>query len=219
MTIEKAVQNFIETKMSKFLNPKDCFIYNEFSLQHELGIHLREVLGDSYKIQFERNILDISEQYLKNKSAISLCKKEMDIYIRHGNDHYAIELKFPLKEQSAKEVRLYSFIEDIYFMKQVKNLGFNQTFVFTLVNDPGYYTKSDAKGKEVYKIFRQPTVSIGKNEIKKINKDIKKHNEECKNDRNKYKLFPSLATTQTFNWQTIPGLEKTVYRCYFHSIE
>ena len=216
MTIEKAVQNFIKTKMSKFLNPKDCFIYNEFSLQHELGIHLREVLGDSYKIQFERNILDISEQYFKNKSAISLCKKEMDIYIRHGNDHYAIELKFPLKEQSAKEVRLYSFIEDIYFMKQVKNLGFKQTFVFTLVNDAGYYTKSDAKGKEVYKIFRQPTVFIGKNEIKKINKDIEEHNEECKN---KYKLFPSLATTQTFNWQTIPGLEKTVYRCYFHSIE
>ncbi len=29
-------------------------IYNEFSLQHELGIFLREKLVD-YKIQFERN--------------------------------------------------------------------------------------------------------------------------------------------------------------------
>jgi len=29
-------------------------IYNEFSLQHELGIFLREELSD-YKVQFERN--------------------------------------------------------------------------------------------------------------------------------------------------------------------
>ena len=31
-------------------------IYNEFSLQHELGIHLRSSISSTYKVQFERPV-------------------------------------------------------------------------------------------------------------------------------------------------------------------
>lgn len=210
-TVQKAIQDFIDTKLPLLLNPKDCYIYNEFSLQHELGIHLRNELKEQgYKIQFERNIDDVNKQYFKTDFSKTLMKKEMDIYIRHGNDHYAIELKFPLKKQSAREVHMYHLIEDIVFMKQAKNMGFKETFVLTLVNDPGYYKQSNRKCKEVYKIFRQPSFSISDNKIKIVNESIK----------GQYTPFPDdLDMDQSFDWNTILNQETSDYRYYFESIK
>ena len=48
------IQNKIESFISK-LKDASADIYNEFSLQHELGIFLRKSINDK-KIQFERNI-------------------------------------------------------------------------------------------------------------------------------------------------------------------
>ena len=48
-------------------------IYNEFSLQHEMGIYLRSVLSD-YKVQFERNV----SFFTTDNETI---KKEIDISI------------------------------------------------------------------------------------------------------------------------------------------
>ena len=140
----------------------------------------------------------------------------MDIYIRHGNDHYAIELKFPLKEQGAREAHMYHFIEDIIFMKQAKNMGFKETFVLTLVNDPGYYKQCDRDCKKVYKIFRQTSFSINDKDIKTINKSIEEHNQTC---QRKYKPFPLLGMNQSFEWNLIPRQEISDYRYYFESIE
>jgi hypothetical protein len=56
-----------------FVQSKSIEIYNEFSLQHELGIFLREKLPD-YRIQFERNV----SYFLINSKTI---KKEIDISI------------------------------------------------------------------------------------------------------------------------------------------
>lgn len=217
MTVQEAIENFTEEKLSQLLNPEDCYIYNEFSLQHELGIHLRNKLEEQgYKIQFERNIDDINNQYFKTGFSKTLIKKEMDIYIRHGNDHYAIELKFPLKKQGALEAHMYHFIEDIIFMKQVKKMGFKETFVLTLVDDPGYYKQCDRECKEVYKIFRQPSFSINDKDIKIINTSIEEHNQSCKR---KYKLFPLLGMKQSLKWDLIPQQESSDYRYYFESIE
>lgn len=218
MTVEeKAIRDFIETKLPLLLNPEDCYIYNEFSLQHELGIHLRNQLEEQgYKIQFERNIDDINNQYFKTHFAKTPIKKEMDIYIRHGNDHYAIELKFPLKEQGAREAHMYHFIEDIIFMKQAKNMGFKETFVLTLVDDPGYYKQYDTDCKEVYEIFRQPSILINDENIKTINISITEHNQ---NSKKKYKLFPLLGINQSFKWDLISQQETSDYRYYFKSIE
>ena len=48
--ILKFLQEFTER-----IQNKETEIYNEFSLQHELGIYLRNVLP-GYKVQFERNV-------------------------------------------------------------------------------------------------------------------------------------------------------------------
>ncbi len=55
--LEKIIRQFIEKMLSR--KAKEENIYNEFSLQHELGIYLRRALPGNYKVQFERNIADI----------------------------------------------------------------------------------------------------------------------------------------------------------------
>lgn len=76
-------------------------IYNEFSLQHELGMFLRKKLDSKYKVQFERNIsyfFDDTQSDLNYKTKNQeFIKKEIDICIFDSskNEKYAIELKFP----------------------------------------------------------------------------------------------------------------------------
>jgi len=70
-------------------------IYNEFNLQHELGIHLRKSLennNEQYKVQFELNVASFDSQ---KKSDYE--KKEIDIIICNEDktEKYAIELKYP----------------------------------------------------------------------------------------------------------------------------
>ena len=59
-------------------------IYNEFSLQHELGIFLRTQLSD-YKVQFERNT--------KFFEITGTTKHEIDIVVYNEKEKYAVELK------------------------------------------------------------------------------------------------------------------------------
>ena len=96
-----------------FIQSKSIEIYNEFSLQHELGIFLREKLPD-YRIQFERNVSYFTPD---NKTI----KKEIDIIIfnEDKSEKYAIELKCPLNGQYPEQ--MYSFVKDIKFMEELKN--------------------------------------------------------------------------------------------------
>lgn len=50
-------------------------IYSEFSLQHELGFHLRGVLPDVLKVQFERPV-----EYFGISRAVTV-KREIDIAV------------------------------------------------------------------------------------------------------------------------------------------
>ena len=106
--IYKEIKNFIEgcydySKYPKEFSVKESlenkkndikrYVYNEFSLQHELGNYLRYILNKEKKewiIKFEYNI----ENLEKNKK-IETCKKEIDILAinKNTNDKYAIELK------------------------------------------------------------------------------------------------------------------------------
>lgn len=90
---------------------KDIDIYNEFSLQHELGIYLRSVLPQ-YKIQFEQNV-----SFFTND--IKIIKREIDISIftQDKREKYAIELKCPLNGQYPEQ--MYSFTKDIKFMEEL----------------------------------------------------------------------------------------------------
>lgn len=119
-------------------------IYNEFSLQHELGIFLRKEL-DGYKIQFERNVSYFS---IGSKTI----KKEIDISIFNNDktEKYAIELKHPLSGQYPEQ--MYSFVKDIKFMEELKENGFIKNAVVALVSDRPFYEGRNNNG--IYRYFR-----------------------------------------------------------------
>ena len=116
-------------------------IYNEFSLQHELGICLRTELPD-YKVQFERNT--------KYFGISALVKHEIDIVIYNDQERIAIELKYPVNGQYPEE--MFSFIKDIKFMEQMKESGFDKTYCLTLVDDKNFYSGKKIDG--IYSYFR-----------------------------------------------------------------
>lgn len=135
-------------------------IYNEFSLQHELGIYLRNILS-KYKIEFERNVDCFNID--KHKTI----KKEIDISIIRGTEKFAIELKFPRNGQYPEQ--MYSFIKDIKFLEQLKEHKFKKVFSVVLVDDTNFYKYSKhQKKKEIYSFFRNQNFNI------KINKKILK---------------------------------------------
>ncbi|MEK6989604.1 hypothetical protein NST08_05045 [Paenibacillus sp. FSL K6-1566] len=126
-------------------------IYNEFSLQHELGIFLRERLPQ-YKVQFERNV----SYFSSNRNTI---KKEIDISIFSEDklEKYAIELKCPLNGQYPEQ--LYSFTKDIRFMEELRRLGFAKTACVALVSGKPFYQGKNNNG--IYKFFREEYAVYG----------------------------------------------------------
>ncbi|WML32441.1 hypothetical protein RCG24_11565 [Neobacillus sp. OS1-32] len=146
-----------------YVKTNNIEIYNEFSLQHELGIFLRKKL-QGYRIQFERNV----SYFIPDNKTI---KKEIDITIfnEDKSEKYAIELKCPLNGQYPEQ--MYSFVKDIKFTEELKSRGFTKTATVTLVSDRPFYEGRNNKG--IYKFFREehavygsifkPT-GVGKNE-------------------------------------------------------
>lgn len=85
MDIKEIIKDFLNKGLPQKLetsNNEDPDIYNEFSLQHELGIYLREHLGENYKVQFERNAKKLWGK-LKNED---WQKTEIDIFVYKKND-------------------------------------------------------------------------------------------------------------------------------------
>lgn len=102
--------------LEKFLKKEiySEYVYNEFSLQHELGIYLREELNNEYKVFFEKNNKDIQVN--------SEIKREIDISIVQNNTlKCVIELKYiNYKNQKGIKKRTESVEKDINFLKEVK---------------------------------------------------------------------------------------------------
>jgi len=122
-------------------------IYNEFSLQHELGIFLRSRFN-SMKIQFERNISFFFHEG-------EFVKKEIDISVfalDRSKLHCAIELKFPRNGQYPEQ--MFSFCKDIRFLEQLKFSGFERTFFIVFADDPLFYS---GNGDGIYGYFRKHT--------------------------------------------------------------
>lgn len=141
LDIKKIILEFL----SKLKHEK-VEIYNEFSLQHELGIFLRQKLPDVF-IQFERNI---SHFNIPTKNSV---KKEIDISIFSKDKKEllcVIELKFPRNGQYP--MQMFSFCKDISFMEHVKKNGFQQAFVLILADDKIFY--SGTGDKPPYNFFR-----------------------------------------------------------------
>lgn len=145
------LKEFMDLKLdSKLTNNEDILVYNEISLQLELGLYLRQ---NGYAVRFERNIGDyVNEVH-------GFVKKEIDIVVyKKGDDEFkaekiAIELKFPRNGQYPEQ--MFSFIKDIKFMEQVKKVnGFAKTYVLTLVDDRNFYEEGNRGKKDIYSYFR-----------------------------------------------------------------
>lgn len=215
--VASIIKAFLNKELPKKLNGNDCYIYNEFSLQHELGIYLRKELGKGYKVQFERNIKNL--QIAINITAKYECesKSEIDIIVLSPKQERlaAIELKFPRNEQHPEE--MYSFCKDIRFMEDVSKKfgptnGFKKTFCLTLVDDDRFYSAEGdrRKKKRIYKNFR-----TNKKKIKDIPYVTKKVHKPTGNDEEK-KQYLRIKGSHKIVWKSlkVKNSEKT-YKYYF----
>lgn len=136
MNIRELIEDFMT-----LVGAGEVEVYNEFSLQHELGIFLRENLI-GYKVQYERNTKFFGIQ--------GRAKHEIDIVIYNNSERYAIELKYPRNGQYPEQ--MFSFVKDIKFMEELKEAGFNATYCLTLVEDKNFYSGQKKDG--IYAFFR-----------------------------------------------------------------
>lgn len=129
-------------------------IYNEFSLQHELGWFLRQALGrERIRVQFERPV------EFFNLRPLDFHKREIDIVVAESASGYraAIELKFPRSGQYPEQ--MFKGCEDIAFLEQLVSSGFDAGFFVMVADDHLFYRGPDGTG--VYAYFRAGQLLTG----------------------------------------------------------
>lgn len=146
----KHINGFIETLRSGNLE-----VYNEFSLQHELGIFIRSKQPEM-KVQFERNVKHFFDPIDPNKE---FPKKEIDIAVWSEAEHderqllAAIELKFPRNRRYPES--MFDFIKDIEFCEQLKKGGFRSAYALILADDKGFFEGGERRKIDgIYGYFR-----------------------------------------------------------------
>ncbi|MHA1280705.1 MAG: hypothetical protein ACTSQ8_26440 [Candidatus Helarchaeota archaeon] len=139
--------------LSSKIKSNEIEIYNEFSVQHELGILLRAEFSSEMMVQFERNIsfFGLSKQDYE--------KKEIDIviYSKDRARKHAIELKFPRNGQYPE--RMFKSFKDVKFLEQLVDAGFNQCFFIFFSDDPRFYKLGTLDG--IYAPFRHGKILHG----------------------------------------------------------
>jgi hypothetical protein len=156
-------------------------LYNEFGLQFELALFLRNLKElEDYKIELERPI-----NYFGIKKSNSIPKKEIDICIYKENIlKSAIEIKVSTNGQVP--LQLFEFCKDICFLEQLMNGKFESAYSLVLVNSD-YFYKSKNKKDGIYAFFR------GENKMP-INGII-----ECPTGKNKGKQI-SISNSYEIVW-------------------
>ena len=137
--MNKIVKDFFEQ-----VALKKTEIYNEFSLQHELGIFLRNTFEDK-KVQFERNV----SYFNLDKSKFEKREIDISIFSDQNNLDMVLELKYPRNGQVPES--LFSFCKDIVFLEQLKKSGFKKAYFLAVADDKIFY---EGKTIGIYKFFR-----------------------------------------------------------------
>ncbi len=123
-------------------------IYNEFSLQHELGIFLRHRLTSDLKIQFERNVY----YFFNTKDGFTKREIDLCLFNEEFSKLFCIELKFPRNGQYPEQ--MFSICKDIKFLEELKNRGFSNCYSLTIVEDSNFYNSSKNDEEKIYRYFR-----------------------------------------------------------------
>jgi len=121
-------------------------IYNEFSLQHELGIYVRSLATPELKVQFEPPV----SYFGYDRKVFE--KKEIDIAIFTPDftEKYAIELKYPRNGMYPEQ--MFKACQDICFVEQLHSAGFNNCYFVMVADDPLFYEPGANEG--IYQYFR-----------------------------------------------------------------
>lgn len=135
-------------------------IYNEISLQHELGFFLREHLP-AYQVQFERNV----SHFFPGKTQFTKREIDISVYSAEQQELYcALELKYPQNGQYPEQ--MFSFIKDIAFAEELNGAGFQEAWVIIFAKDRLFYEGSTngiyahfRDGKELHGVVGKPTGS------------------------------------------------------------
>jgi hypothetical protein len=140
LDVEKAIKDFFRQVEAGTIE-----IYNEFSLQHELGLFIRSATTGKYRVQYERPVGFFALQ------GSTFARKEIDVSIvsPDASERIAIELKFPRSGQHPEQ--MFKFCEDISFVEQIVAAGFTRGFFVAAVDDPLFYSGS---ASEIYSHFR-----------------------------------------------------------------
>jgi hypothetical protein len=160
-------------------------IYNEFSLQHEVGILLRSEFPND-KVQFERNVYDLfnNDKFIKTEIDIAVFSPDRSTL------RCAIELKFPRNGKHPEQ--MFSFCKDICFAEQLKKAGFERSYLIIFANDKLFYS---GNGEGIYGYFRQSKKLYGS-----IRKPTGKKNEIIK-----------LEGSYQVKWHSVSGVPKLKY--------
>ncbi len=156
--MRQLIEEFIES-MAK----GELCIYNEFSLQHELGIFIRANMPD-HKVQFERNVSYFFSDG-RQSDGCQFTKKEIDTSVFTAQREelcFGIELKYPRNGQYPEQ--MFNICEDLAFVEQLKLAGFRESCVLIFVDDRLFYEGSAngiygyfRGGQELHGIVRKPT--------------------------------------------------------------
>ncbi len=205
---------FMENKITDFFNrvkEEEIEIYNEFSLQHELGVFLREELrkefpGLKLKVQFERNISffafdkDKDEFKKGGKGKDHYVKKEIDLVVLSENNkpECAIELKFPKGEHPDN---MYNCCKDINFLEQLLSgkylqSEFKSAYFIAVADDKLFYSGKYDRLPSVYHYFRSK---------KKISGEIKNPQKLAKGKK------VNIKGSYIADWQDIVGTTKYLF--------
>ena len=121
-------------------------IYNEFSLQHEFGIFLRQNVPDGWKVQFERptSHFNIGSKLIKTEIDLSIFKNSR-------LDREAIEFKFPRAGRTPES--MFDTCKDIQFLEELTHCGFVGGFVVLVADNSDFYQPKREQGG-IYPYFR-----------------------------------------------------------------
>lgn len=141
---KKIIMSFFENKNSQLL-------YNEASVQFELGWYLREKFPDS-KIQLERNVNYIFNDY------VGLVKREIDILISKlpNSNHIVIEIKASIGQGHVRPVTVFEWIKDIRFLEQLSKKGIPGFSIF--ITDNFGFQEAKRETKDLLKNFRSKNI-------------------------------------------------------------
>ena len=129
---------------------REIEIYNEFSLQHEFGIWLRQHLGDpTIKIQFER---PVSFFGVRNR----LTKKEIDLacFTSTSATQAVLEFKFPRAGQVP--IQMFKYCQDVAFLEELvlKEKRFPFGYALFVADDSDFYRGNRHQPGTIYACFR-----------------------------------------------------------------